>query len=292
MLLEIFQYKYRNVPLIPGKLLKELLHEKFLEKYISLDLGISVSRIIKDSNVIYFEEYNTKLKLNGIVNMRIKDNSVYALVGDEFLELSIPTKNRFYKLKAPYPNKAPTIEISGIHMHRIKDIDPWKDSLIKVKRARIKKSHVVLDTCTGLGYTAIGSLRFGASKVYTVEIDENVLALSQLNPWSRFLEDKRITIFLGDVYDVVDVFEDEAFDRIIHDPPRFSLSGHLYSESFYRKLYRKLKPGGILFHYTGTPGEKRRVSITKGVAERLRRVGFYVRVDPISQGVIAFKPRV
>ncbi len=291
MIMEIFKYKYRNIPLIPGKVLKEILHERFSEKYISLDLGISVSKVIKNFNTLYFEEYGISLRIDGIANFRIKDDSVYAIVNDRLLELSIPTKNKFYKLKAPYPNKAPTVEISGVHMHRIKNIDPWSDAMQKVRKARIRRGHVVLDTCTGLGYTAIGSLRFGASRVYTVEVDEIVLAISQFNPWSRFLEDTRITILLGDVYDVVDFFDNEVFDRIIHDPPRFSLSGHLYSESFYRKLYRKLKPGGILFHYTGAPGERRRVNIVKGVAERLRKIGFYVKVDSKVQGVIAFKFR-
>ena len=273
-------------------MLKDLLYEKFAEKYVSLDLGISVSRVIKDSDVIYFEEYGIELKLGRITDTRIKDDGVYALTNDGLLELSISTKNKFYKLKASHMNKAPTVEISGVHMHRIKDADPWRDSLMKVKKAKIRKGHVVLDTCTGLGYTAIGSLKFGASKVYTIEVDKNVLALSQLNPWSKLLEDNRITIFLGDVYEVIDVFEDEVFDRIIHDPPRFSLAGLLYSESFYRRLYRKLKPGGILFHYTGAPGEKRRINIAKGVGERLRKVGFYIRKDSKTQGIVAFKPSV
>jgi len=289
MIMEIFKYKYRNVPLIPGKVLKEILHEKFSERYVSLDLGMSMSKVIKNFNTFYFEEYGIILKLDEKTNIRIKDDSVYTIVNDGLLELSIPTKNKFYKLKAPYPNKAPTIEISGIHMHRIRNTDPWSDAVQKVRKARIRRGHVVLDTCTGLGYTAIGSLRFGASKVYTVEVDEIVLAISQFNPWSRFLEDSRITILLGDVYNVVDFFDDEVFDRIIHDPPRFSLSGHLYSESFYRKLYQKLKPGGILFHYTGAPGERRRINIVKGVAERLRKVGFYVKVYSKIQGVVAFK---
>jgi len=292
MFLEVYEFHYKPVPLLAGAVLKKLSHVSNSKTYISLDLGLSLSRVTIDENYIILEDYGIKLPLSKILESKVKENSVYAIINENIQELSLTTKNKYYKLKASYLNKAPTLEISGIHMHRIKGIDPWKDSLLKVKKTRIKKGNIVLDTCTGLGYTAIGALRFGAKHVFTVEIDESVLALSQYNPWSKFLEDDRVTILLGDVFEVIDFFQDEIFDRIIHDPPRFSLAGHLYSREFYRKLYQKLKPGGILFHYIGSPGWRRRVNMVKGVMNRLREVGFYVKTEPKAQGVIAFKPRI
>ena len=44
-----------------------------------------------------------------------------------------------------------------------------------------------------------------------------------------------------------------SFGAVLHDPPRFGLAGELYSQAFYDELARVLRPGGRLFHYTGTP---------------------------------------
>jgi len=95
----------------------------------------------------------------------------------------------------------------------------------------------------------------------------------------------------GDAFEVVKKFKDESFDVIIHDPPRFSLAGQLYSEEFYRELFRVLKPGGRLFHYVGNPGKRyRRKDLQRGVMERLRRAGF-VGVKRVEEalGVVARK---
>lgn len=58
----------------------------------------------------------------------------------------------------------------------------------------------VLDTCTGLGYTAIAAARYkGVSGVVTVELDEVSLRMCARNPWSReMFENDKITSLLGD----------------------------------------------------------------------------------------------
>lgn len=66
-----------------------------------------------------------------------------------------------------------------------------------------------------------------------------------------------------------------SFDSVIHDPPRFSLAGELYSEEFYHHLFRVLCSNGRLFHYTGNPHIiKKGSSFVDGVAQRLKAVGF------------------
>jgi len=199
---------------------------------------------------------------------------------------------RFYKL-VNVPSGAPTLEIDGIHMHRVEGIEPWEDAGVKVRALGVRRGSRVLDVCTGLGYTAIHALKAGASEVYTVEVDENVLYIASLNPWSRGLESEAITVILGDAVDVIREFSDSTFHYVIHDPPRLTkATGELYSLEFYRELYRVLKPGGRLYHYTGEPGRVRGFNLPSRVASRLREVGFTVLgYSGRVAGIIAYKPR-
>jgi uncharacterized protein len=184
---------------------------------------------------------------------------------------------------------APTVVLAGFPMHRTKDIDPLQDTVLKVRTIAPAVGRV-LDTTTGLGYTAIEAART-AAEVVTVELDPAVLAVARLNPWSRALfESKAITQLLGDSAEVVTSFGDESFARIVHDPPTVSLAGDLYAGAFYRELHRILKRGGRLFHYVGDleSGLGRRVAA--GVVRRLGDAGFTrVRDHPRAFGVVAVK---
>ncbi|MEB3851793.1 MAG: RsmD family RNA methyltransferase [Desulfurococcales archaeon] len=199
----------------------------------------------------------------------------------------------YYKLVPTQPGAPPTLEIDGIHMHRVSGTDPWRDTLSKVAAARVRRGHRVLDVCTGLGYTAIASLRRGASVVHTIEVDENVLWLAERNPWSRGLADHRVAVLLGDASSVVWELPEGFYDRVIHDPPRFTkTSSSLYTLDLYRRLYALLRPGGVLYHYTGEPGRLRGLALPGRVARLLREAGFEgVRWDPRSLGLVARKPR-
>jgi predicted methyltransferase len=185
--------------------------------------------------------------------------------------------------------RAPTMLISGIPMHRIKGTDPQRDTLEKVKAVKPVAGRV-LDTATGLGYTAIEVART-ADSVVTVELDPAALQVARVNPWSQALfENPVITQRIGDSYDVVEEFDDETFTRIVHDPPVFSLAGHLYSGAFYAELYRVLERGGRLFHYVGDPQSKSGRNTTRGVMRRLQDAGFSrVRRRPRAFGVLAIK---
>jgi predicted methyltransferase len=195
--------------------------------------------------------------------------------------------NRLYSLMPT--ERAPTLLISGVPMHRIKDTDPHADTLNKIKT--IAPIHGrALDTATGLGYTAIEAAK-SAEQVITLERDVTVLEIARLNPWSRALfENARIAQMLGDSFEIVPTLERESFTRIVHDPPRFSLAGDLYSEEFYRQLYRVLKRGGRIFHYIGDLESKSGRNIARGVMERLGRAAFTrVIPQPAAFGVVAYK---
>ena len=197
-------------------------------------------------------------------------------------------QNRVYSLM---PTRgAPTMLISGIPMHRIKDTDPHRDTLAKV-RASGRLVGRVLDTATGLGYTAIEASKT-ADSVLTIELDPCAIEIARQNPWSRQLfRRENIQQAIGDSFDIVSELEDASFDRIVHDPPAFKLAGHLYSAEFYRQMLRVLVPRGRLFHYIGDPESRSGRNITRGVMRRLDEAGFLrIQRRPKAFGVVAVRP--
>ena len=184
---------------------------------------------------------------------------------------------------------APSMLIAGFVMHRIKDIDPMQDTLRKIAAISPVVGRV-LDTATGLGYTAIEAART-ADEVVTIELDPGAQEMARLNPWSQALfHSPKIHQIMGDAYEVVQTFEDSSFSRIIHDPPTFSLAGELYSGVFYQQLFRVLKRGGRLYHYIGDPQSKASGGVTKGALKRLQEAGFARVVRrPEAYGVVAYK---
>jgi predicted methyltransferase len=195
--------------------------------------------------------------------------------------------DRFYSLMPT--QGAPTLLISGVLMHRIKGIDPYRDTQTKVRTISPLQGRV-LDTCTGLGYTAIEAAKV-AEEVVTIELDPTVLEVAWLNPWSQSLFDSpRIEQIVGDSFEEIQVFEDESFSRIIHDPPMFRLAGDLYSGECYRHLFRILKPKGRMFHYIGDLDSRSGRNVARGVVRRLQEAGFRRVVRrPEAFGVVAYR---
>jgi len=281
------RFKPIQKPLLCKPVIDRLLRAEAREEIIkiSLDLGRSLHEcliqregVMIDDQLIKWEELKKASK---------KERDIFMVVDGKLFSLSI-SSGHFYKLVFVSWGHPPTLEIDGIHMHRIKDITPDKDAWMKVKLCGDLRCKRVLDTCMGLGYTAITALKMGACSIVTVEIDENVIELARLNPWSRELEDEKIDFRLGDITNLIEEFKEE-FDAIIHDPPRFSLAGELYGLEFYRKLNKALKLGGKLVHYVGQPGIVRGRAIWRGVIKRLREAGFDVRYDENSRCVYGTK---
>ncbi len=184
---------------------------------------------------------------------------------------------------------APTTLVAGFSMHRIQGTDPLRDTLAKIA-AIAPIAGAVLDTATGLGYTAIEAAKT-AERVTTIELDPAALEIARLNPWSRDLFDNpRITQLVGDAAEIIAGFGDGAFSRIIHDPPIFNLAGDLYALEFYRQLHRVLTPKGRLFHYIGDLASGSGKRVAAGVIRRLQDAGFSrVTRVPAAFGVVALK---
>jgi len=184
----------------------------------------------------------------------------------------------------------PNLEISGI---RMKSAVPSVEAVLRASIRELSPlAGVCLDTCGGLGYTAVAMATAPrVTRVHCFEVDANVIEAARNNRASRFLfEDPKIVLRHADVFEALVDFPDASFDRVFHDPPRVSLSGDLYSRAFYDRLFRVMKPGGKLFHYTGSPGEKSGKRVRQGVMRRLADAGFVrVRDVPEAQGVSAMR---
>jgi uncharacterized protein len=185
--------------------------------------------------------------------------------------------------------EAPALLISGFTMHRVKDISPRRAALEMVRAAAPIRGRV-LDTATGLGYTAIAAAQ-AAAAVVTIELDPGSLAMARENPWSQELfKNPRIRSIAGDSSEEIGKFPDKYFSVIIHDPPSISLAGDLYGEAFYRQAWRVLADDGRMFHYLGDPGSALGKRVNKGVVRRLQTAGFgRIVPKPFAFGVLACK---
>lgn len=253
---------------------------------ISLNLGLSFSDVALSGTVALFPD-GLRLDLTSLGTVDVR--SCYTLQDGALVKLQFFSSetNRHYKL---VPTKDwPTVTVSGVPMHQKTRVTPREDAMQKTGAVEVRG--MVLDTCSGLGYTAILASE-KADHVMTVEKDGNILALGRVNPHSAGLfTNEKIELVHGDVSIVLKDFKEEFFDVIIHDPPTFKLAGELYGTMFYRELFRVLRSRCWMFHYTGRPGIKRGRSFIGEVIKRLGSVGFCnMKTVMGDQAVICQKP--
>ena len=254
---------------------------------VSLDFNRTKSKvIIEDGSFIFGDGVRITEKL---IEKILKDQKSCFLVKDGALvkiQMFSEQTNRYYKFVPT--DSAPTIEISGIRMHVTKGMSPLEDASKKIESIS-PITGFVLDTCMGLGYTAILASKT-AQIVITCEKDQNVIEMARINPWSKeMFDNKKISVINTSVFDEIKIFKSEMFDFIIHDPPRLSLATELYSQEFYRQIFRILKRDGRLYHYIGTPGSKNRnINLASNVSKRLKIAGFK-KIFAVHYGLAAFK---
>ncbi|MHA1615989.1 MAG: methyltransferase domain-containing protein [Candidatus Njordarchaeales archaeon] len=296
--LKIYKFQPKRLPVISGYeaiRILELINNK-KKKADKVDINVALGRFpdipseISGDNITFqYLGKNYYLSISALERFSKWPHRIFAIEDDQEKPLMSYSNNHFYQLIALGPRVSPTIEINGIRMHRTEEITPFLDAKLKVLPLKIFKGAKILDICTGLGYTSIWVSRLGGD-VLTIEKDRNVLELAEYNPWSYELE--KIPIILEDALVAITKLPTNYFDRIINDPPRYSLAGELYSRDFFQEIFRVLKPGGMLFQYTGNPQEKYRgKKIVKGIMERLRSVGFRVRQYKKALGLLCIKPR-
>jgi predicted methyltransferase len=259
-----------------------------LSAVVSPDLGLTIQEVALDPKGARFPD-GQLVTWEDLATIAQSERSCFVLEKQAIRKAQVfsETTNLFYSLM---PTRgAPTMLVSGIPMHRVKGIDPHRDTVLKIKSIAPLRGHV-LDTATGLGYTAIEAAK-SAERVTSIELDPAALEIARLNPWSQALfENPSITQLVGDSFDIIQELDSEAFTRIVHDPPTLSLAGALYSGEFYRQLFRVLGRGGRVFHYIGDLESKLGQSVSRGVIRRLGEAGFSRVVRRAEAfGLVAYK---
>jgi len=217
-----------------------------------------------------------------------KPRTIYHWTGSDYEQVARFTSSLF-KL-VPTAWGPPTFEIDGIKMLPTAKVSPYADAQRKVRLIEAR-GKVVLDTCGGLGYFAAWCLQDGAARVLSFEKHAGVLWLRSLNPWSpdspwQDPPGPALELRQGDIAQEVQALPDRSVDAILHDPPRFAIAGELYSQLFYGQLARVLRPGGMLFHYTGAPNSlSRGRELAREVGTRLGHAGFACELN--GDGVLA-----
>lgn len=228
-----------------------------------------------------------KIAWHEIESLKKAERKCVSFIGDKWCDVRLMSETTGWVRALCPTSGAPTTLVSGFPMHRIKGTDPWEDTKTKIN-ALGKPRGRVLDTATGLGYTAIQAAE-SADEVVTVELDPTAIEIARMNPWSaKLFDNDTITQVIGDVAEVVKGFPADHFDAIIHDPPTIQYAGDLYSHEFYIELRRVLADRGRMFHYVADPSRNRGKKLTNGVIKRLKESGFKkVERHPEAFGVVA-----
>ncbi|MFA5141531.1 MAG: methyltransferase domain-containing protein [Candidatus Woesearchaeota archaeon] len=243
----------------------------------SLDLGITKAKVtFKDGKIVFPNAQEVEP-----IKIRDDDKTCYLLDKDKLLKVQFfsDETNKLYKL-VPTQNK-PILKISATPMHKMLFVE-------KIKKAQLKGE--ILDSGTGLGYTAIAAANH-AKHVTTIELDPNVIEVAKLNPWSQELFTKiNITQKMGDLTEEVKKFKNEQFDNIILDAGTIHESGDFFAAKNYIEVFRVLKKGGHLYHYLPQVGINKGRDFIGEIMKKLKEAGFRdIKRDDESSSVQASK---
>jgi len=255
---------------------------------VSLDLNRTRSVVRLDKGKALFPD-GGELTVKQLQGLARKGRRIYLLRDNDLVPIE-RRGNFYYKLMAT--DAAPTLEISGVKMHQTEGCCPYVMAEAIV-RAVAGPGDCVLDTCGGLGYTAIWAARLGADRVLSVEYDRDVLEVARLNPWSEeYFFDSRIDVMAEDVTAYLASQPAGCFQAAVHDPPHISRAADLYGRDFYFELSRVLTATGRMYHYVGAPYSRRgQKDIHRSIADRLDAAGFIPEFDNDLMGFLCHKRR-
>lgn len=270
----------------------------------SIDLGKSTSELLLNEegvSVINNDKTNSLLATwDEITDIADRQRGCHAVFDDGskpyyISTLSANTGNPASLCPPLEGPGAPTMILGNFAMHRLVNVNPMADTKHKISAVAnsLFQGCQVLDTCCGLGYTAIEAAgKVGKNgKVTTIEYDEASLEMCAYNPWSSqlFSGELPIEIRQGDSCNLVKSIASNSINVIIHDPPARALCrSDLYGLEFYKDLRRVLTSNGIMFHYIGNPDSKESGRLYSGITKRLLEAGFRsVKPFPKAFGLVA-----
>jgi predicted methyltransferase len=125
------------------------------KRELSLDLGRNVTMVTTE--------------LEGVPLDEVKGEFVYCWDRGELWKVAV-FDNGLYRLRMM--KGKPILEIDGLRMHLVKEFDDVFDySELVARRLGIKAGDKVLDTCMGLGYTAIAASKRAGREGYYYRIE-------------------------------------------------------------------------------------------------------------------------
>ena len=196
---------------------------------VSLDLGLSTESVSIHGDAANVR--GTHLGRPALAKIAVEPQKCFEIGADGARPIALFSEATGWVRTLLPTADAPTTLVAGFPMHRIARTTPLADTRAKVRclgRARGR----VLDTATGLGYTAIELARVGFD-VVTVELDPAAIDLARRNPWSAALFGRdNVYMLEGNVAELAASFGDGEFVAVLHDPPTLQLAGELYSAAF------------------------------------------------------------
>lgn len=257
---------------------------------ISLDLGRTLSDVRLGKEIMFPDGQRLPRSLLEQTVKKRTEHDCFCIERSQLTWLYEfdSVENHSYKLYEPARDWSPTVMIDSAFMHTVSTATPTAEAAEKVKAAG-RVEGCVLETCMGLGYCTAEVLSRPVSEVVACEVSDIVTQFAQANPWSQeVFDDPRLSVRCGSVVEILDDLEPESMDCVIHDPPTQHRAGELYSMDMYMKLFRALRKGGRLYHYTGTETRNTRHRFREGAARRLSEAGFS-RVAKAYRGLCAVK---
>lgn len=256
--------------------ISKILASKTGKAIVSPDLGITSAEARIEGDYALIQ--NEKIPLSELKKIR-DDKSCYIIDDGKLQKAQFFSEKTGYAYKLIPTSYRPILQISGTSMHKKEFVD-------MIDRAKLRGK--VLDSGTGLGYTAIAASRT-ANSVITVEQDENVIEIARLNPYSSdVFTRKNIQLINADIVEEIKKFNESEFDAVILDGGIPTLSGEFFSLGNYKEVHRVLKNYGRLYHYIPSPQVTHGRNFQSEVVSRLKKAGFS-RIKRFDSYVVAIK---
>jgi len=162
-----------------------------------------------------------------------------------------------------------------------------------IEPCNIRSGMKILDICFGIGYNSLMAIhKTKELDIIGIEKDENILQKTlevevpeklqkdyefikaAVEQGELIINDLRINLIVGDALDIIENLEDNQFDAVFLDPFSPKKNPELWTENFFKQIYRVMKKGAKLATY----------SCARAVRDNLQKAGFKTQdVPPVGR---------